>query len=103
MESTDGWAMMNSPEIDAADVAGIEVERIRDYADEALGALDSLEGIRGGLLDLADPRIMPEMPAQAREQLLRLAEALTDVNEAVSSPLNGIGYMLDEVLGDEAV
>lgn len=95
--------MTDSPEGDATELGGVDVGRIRGYADEALEALDALDGIRGRLLDLADPRSMPGMPERARELLLEVAGALAAVSDAVSSPLNGIGYLLDEVLGDEAV
>jgi hypothetical protein len=95
--------MMDSSELDAAKAAGVDVGRIRDYADEALEALDALDGIRGRVLDLADPHTTPGLSEAIREQLRGLVGALTDVDDAVSSPLNGIGYMLDEALGDDAL
>ena len=95
--------MADEPTADVAKATTVDIGRIRDYADEALDALEALDRIRERLLDLADPRAAPAVPDGVRARLRELAGEIADVGERTSSSLNGIGYVLDAALGDEAL
>ena len=95
--------MEDQPTPDAVKAVTVDIGLIRDHADAALGALEALDGIRDRLLELADPLVTPAVTDNVRERLRELAAEISDVDERAVSPLNGIGYLLDAALGDEAV
>ena len=79
----------------------LDVGLLRDCADEALSATLPLETVRERLLDLADPRVTPQVPDRLRAQLRELAGEIADVDQAVARALDVLDRTIADALGNE--
>jgi len=68
-----------------------------EHADDAIDALDSLHNIYERLLDLADPRVTPDVPDGVCEKLRELAGEIEDVGERATWRLNAISEAVRDV------
>ena len=71
-----------------------------EYADDAIDALGPLHDIYERLLDLADPRVTPDVPGGVCEKLRELAGEIEDIDERAIWRLNAISEAVRDAAPD---